>query len=152
MEYDEHQVQSVFGMADIGDDSECWRWGGTMRPHGYGTVSIGGATRGSHAVAFEMTKGAVPDGLEIDHLCHTRDCINPAHMEAVTHAENMRRRISTIGGGLGNSRKTHCIRGHPFDDMNTWQTVSAIGSPVRQCKKCHALRESARRAAARGAA
>lgn len=68
----------------------CLIWQGSLNDRGYGMSSSGGR-RLAHKVQWETVHGPVPDGLELDHLCRQRDCVNPAHLEPVTHAENMRR-------------------------------------------------------------
>lgn len=72
-------------------DGECLRWKGSRNWGGYGQISVGGRQQRVHRVAYELAKGPIPEGLEIDHLCRVRDCINPDHLEAVTHQENIRR-------------------------------------------------------------
>ena len=74
-------------------DHECWLWQGYTIPRGYGMLS--GERRGSnplyaHRVSFELHHGPVPDGLEVGHRCHTPTCVNPAHLYACTHLENVR--------------------------------------------------------------
>lgn len=69
----------------------CWLYPQTDRL-GYGVVKApGGKNVGAHRVVYESLVGPVPDGLELDHLCAVRNCVNPAHLEPVTHAENVRR-------------------------------------------------------------
>ena len=89
-------------------ETGCWRWTGRIDDRGYGRY---GRRSVAYRLAYELHVGAIPAGLEIDHLCRNRACVNPAHLEAVTHAENMRR------GAWG--RRTACANGHPFDGPNT---------------------------------
>ena len=115
----------------------CWNWLGYKSKTGYGRCGRVWA----HRRAYELLIGAIPAGLEIDHLCRNRGCVNPGHMEVVTHQENQRRGNSPYGI---NARKTHCIRGHEFSEANTY--ISPNGR--RNCRRCHADYERARRAAA----
>lgn len=74
----------------------CWLWPGYKQPNGYGQIWFGGRTQSTHRVAYELHVGPVPDGLMLDHTCHTRACFNPAHLEPVTRVQNMQNRA-----GLG---------------------------------------------------
>jgi hypothetical protein len=74
-------IQSVDG---------CWEWTGTINNVGYGSLSDGESNL-AHRFAYELLVAPIPDGLQIDHLCNVRNCVNPAHLEAVTAQENMRR-------------------------------------------------------------
>jgi hypothetical protein len=85
-----------------------------------------------HRIAWEAVHGAIPDGLTIDHLCRNPSCVNVAHMEVVTQREN-NLRGDTIPGR--NARKTHCKRGHPFNEKNTYRHMGPHG-PKRQCRAC----------------
>lgn len=70
----------------------CWRWTGAIQSAGYGSIGLGEGRVGSaHRVAYELLVGPIPPGLTIDHLCRNTWCVNPAHLEAVTHQENVRR-------------------------------------------------------------
>lgn len=69
----------------------CWVWTGSRNRNGYGQMFFDGRSRLAHRVAYAAYIGPIPDGLSIDHLCRTKCCVNPEHLEAVTASENVRR-------------------------------------------------------------
>jgi hypothetical protein len=71
--------------------SDCWLWTGTLNRDGYGRVSIGGREIGAHRAVYEALIGAVPEGMQLDHLCRVPNCVNPEHLEPVTIGEYIRR-------------------------------------------------------------
>jgi hypothetical protein len=74
----------------LGPD-DCWEWKGARNRSGYGFLHFRGKSQGAHRVAYELTHGKIPEGIELDHLCRNRLCCNPAHLEPISHDENMRR-------------------------------------------------------------
>ncbi|HEV8450554.1 MAG TPA: HNH endonuclease signature motif containing protein [Gaiellales bacterium] len=82
----------TFVVEDRGYKTPCWAWQGRTIYSGYGiTRGTDGVITTAHRAMYELHYGQVPDGLELDHLCRHRDCVNPDHVEAVTHLENVRR-------------------------------------------------------------
>lgn len=118
----------------------CWLWTGAVGDHGYGTISVNDTTRLAHRLAFEAAKGPIPSGLQIDHLCRQRMCVNPQHLEAVTHRENG---IRGVGACAFNARKTHCVNGHEFTAENTCQRKDTR-HVTRQCVACGKARRAAK--------
>jgi hypothetical protein len=119
-------------MVEKGAPDECWLWLGSKSVEGYGLINPGrsGGTSKAHRVSYEISVGPIPDGLTIDHLCRTPGCVNPSHLEPVTHRENILR-----GGGWAaqNARKTHCVNDHEFTAATT--RVNRQGKRV--CRECH---------------
>jgi len=76
----------------------CWVWQGAGNGRGYGLVRVADKLKYVHRVSFELMMGAIPSGLEIDHLCRNRACWRPDHLEPVTHQENMRRSRAALVG------------------------------------------------------
>lgn len=112
-------VDRVWAKVDRRGPDECWPWLGSLNMHGYGRIGRGSKSEGiemAHRATYELTHGPIPDGLEIDHLCRNRACVNPSHLEPVTRRVNL---LRGVGASAKNARKTHCPKGHPYDLLNT---------------------------------
>lgn len=122
----------------------CWEWIGGRSGVGYGIFMDGdGVLKGAHRVSFTMHKGDIPNGLDLDHLCRVRHCVNPAHLEPVTRRENINRGIVAEVHRARFAKITHCPSGHPYAGDNL--TFGTKGD--RRCKACGRIRTRARRAA-----
>jgi len=129
---------------DRGHASPCWIWQRYIQQHGYGVAWVKGEGRKvvAHRVVYEELVGPVPSGMELDHLCEVRCCVNPAHLRPASHRENTLR-----GNGVAsrNIMKTHCPQGHPYDEQNT----RYVEGGRRRCRACLRQQKRARREALR---
>lgn len=108
------------------EENGCWMWTGHQSTRGYPQFLHAGILAGAHRVSYTWFCGIIPEGMHIDHLCNTPMCVNPAHLEPVTNAENHRR---------GAERRTSCRRGHDFTPENTvWEDTER--GPRRRCRTC----------------
>lgn len=125
-------------------DDGCWEWQASLAGGGYGSFVVQNRRRvPAHRYAYEALRGQIPAGLQIDHLCRNRKCVNPAHMEPVTQQENIRRGES----GKHWAAKTQCPAGHAYEGHNILQTKNARGGAVRKCRMCtYARTEACRKA------
>lgn len=122
----------------VDPSSGCWVWTGTRHSAGYGKFD---GRRLAHRVIYELEVGPIPSGMQIDHLCRNRLCVNPEHMEVVTQRENILRGTSPSARA---ARKSACPLGHPYDETNTY-VVPRTGA--RHCRACHDERQRRRRSA-----
>lgn len=117
---------------------ECWEWTGSKTRNGYGQLKIGGVAMMAHRAFYEHFITEIPDGLDLDHLCRMRACVNPWHLDPVSRSVNLYR-AETLG--KYNLKKTHCPHGHEYSAANT--RFTRTGS--RCCRTCERLRQQALR-------
>ena len=115
-------------------NSGCHIWLGPDNGEGYGRWIKCKPYKYVHRVAYEAVKGPIPEGHEIHHRCRVRSCFNPEHLVAITRGEHLRATYKE------NGLKTHCIRGHVFDEKNTYHYTDPQGNNRRVCRACDALR------------
>ncbi len=118
-------------------NSGCWLWTGYLDHDGYGQFTAYAIGRRAvqiraHRWSYEHFRAPIPEGLQIDHCCRVRCCVNPSHLEPVTCKVNVHR-----GKGLAvqNIKKTHCPKGHPYDESNTLHQGKETARRCRICRR-----------------
>lgn len=86
-----HHKANRYTVEDCGHGTPCWIWQLSTVGAGYGRFQVDGKKHLAHRWHYEQVHGQIPDGLELDHLCRQYRCVNPDHLEPVTHIENVRR-------------------------------------------------------------
>jgi HNH endonuclease len=133
----------------IDEATGCWVWQRSVTRGGYGHLREGGRMQYAHRLYYERSRGPIPAGRQLDHLCRNPSCVRPDHLQPVTGQENVLR-----GDTIAARRKaqTHCVNGHPFDDENTIRR-----GRMRACRECQrqanrvAMRKRRQRLAGSGA-
>lgn len=114
-----------------GGPAACWPWTAYRTRSGYGRFNLGGKRIDTaHRVAYVLLRGPVPEGLQLDHLCRVRHCVNPAHLEPVTQRENLLRG-ATVPARY--ATRTRCVNGHEFTPENT---APGRTPGQRRCRAC----------------
>lgn len=150
-------IEDYFDRAVIKQPTGCWLFPQIDVTSGYAVLHVRALGPGNlliHRWSYEHHVGPIPDGHQIDHLCHTADtacpggrdcphrrCVNPRHLEPVTITENVLRGRGPLAT---NKRKTHCSRGHEFTPENTYRYSKRPGT--RACKRCQIETQRLRRA------
>lgn len=133
-----NSVDALMGYTSRQPDG-CILWTGAKTRSGYGKVTVNFRSYGAHRFFYESLVGKVPDGLQLDHLCRNRLCVNVKHLEAVTAKVNT---LRGDGPTAVNARKEECLRGHAFTPENTYY---AKNPPGRVCRACRAAWQRSRR-------
>lgn len=123
--------------AKVDKTATCWLWQGAKDSGGYGQIRAGRQEK-AHRLAYQWLVGAIPEGLQLDHLCRVRNCVNPDHLEPVTPRENTMR--SPVSPSAVNARKARCSAGHELGGDNRFPGEGS----GRACRTCQQARQSAR--------
>jgi hypothetical protein len=129
--------RGVWSKIALGHPCGCWEWTGAPNPNGYGYATAGSKRPLAHRLVYELLVGPIPDGLQLDHLCRNRLCVNPDHLEPVTAHVNLHR---GYGRTRFRSEQTVCVRGHDFTPENTY--INSRGN--RTCRTCSQMHEQNR--------
>lgn len=113
----------------------CWIWTGPLDTHGYGQARVTGRTAIAHRVVYTAIIGEIPAGLELDHLCRVRACVNPHHLEPVTHRENV---LRVEGVAAIAATAETCPQGHPYSGRN----LLVFSDGKRRCRACRNARDA----------
>jgi hypothetical protein len=111
----------------VGFTEGCWIWLAGRFSEGYGAFFFEGQNVGAHRMAYELLVGPIPEGMQLDHLCRSRACVNPQHLEIVTQLENIKRGVRQNA----QRNKTHCTQGHLLIGDNVLKTAGR-----RTCRPC----------------
>lgn len=143
-------IERFWAYVGLQPTDRCWSWRGPIDDNGYGLFWSGSTRTRAHRFAYELAIGPIPEGLTIDHTCHTsecdspgtdcphRRCVNPGHLEPVTQRENTLRGQTVVAA---HAAKTHCPQGHAYDEKNTH--INRAGSRV--CRACDLVRTHRKR-------
>jgi hypothetical protein len=110
------------------NEEGCWLWTGSTH-RGYAQFSIKARSRPAYRVSYRTFVGRIPEGYDVDHICENKACVNPDHLEAVTHEVNCRRR----SGWKLIDCKWYCKQGHAID----------FEANPKQCERCWRLAKAA---------
>ncbi len=108
-------------------DDGCWIWKASCYRNGYGQFYYEGRLQPAHRVSWQLYRGPIPESLTIDHLCRTKLCMNPEHLEPVTMRVNSQR---------GKGSTTVCAQGHVYDKENTGWKLDGKRGWRRYCRMC----------------
>lgn len=126
LDIDKLRAMDWWARVDIRGEHECWPWKQSSGSHGYGQTWDGKSVRLAHRVAWVLHhEDDIPEDMTVDHTCYNRKCCNPRHLQLLPNKENARNN--------GNSRKTHCPKGHEYTSENVYIQPS---NGSRRCRAC----------------
>jgi hypothetical protein len=128
-------------------NGDCWEWTRWNTSKGYGKIGLDGKIYRVHRLALQVVNGPILDGLVVDHLCRNPRCFNPKHLEAVTQKVNARRG----NAGLVQKSRTHCPKGHEYNEQNTRYNYDRRGWILRDCRVCDRMQKAAKKKAKKDA-
>jgi hypothetical protein len=137
------QKAKLWSLVDRNGPGGCWSLRRKLSESGYALFTANGVTAYAHRTVYELVKGRIPDGRELDHVCRNRWCVNPDHLEPVQPRENIMR-----GEGIcaRNSWKTHCANGHLLTVDNVIVKSKNNGRNLsRQCRTCRLAQDASYR-------
>lgn len=122
----------------IDPNSGCWLWTGSISPQGYGRFydASNPSERSAHRISYSYYIGTIPSGLDLDHKCRVRSCVNPHHLEPVTRSENLRRGIGSSILRKKYAEATHCRAGHEITTETSRMVPRKNKTPMRRCMIC----------------
>jgi hypothetical protein len=136
------QYDRVYAKISPEPNTGCWIWTGSISSTGYGNAMVGGVVKNVHRALYELEKGPIKQGLELDHLCRNRWCVNPDHLEPVTGSENCLRGVGPQRAAEHQQAKTHCPKGHAYFGDNLYlYKGSRNGKVHRGCRECRRLQK-----------
>ena len=124
MDIMDHFPDRVFPEPNTG----CWLCVSSNNKFGYARIRVSDRLIGAHRISYQITRGSIPDGFEIDHLCRVTCCVNPDHLEAVTQEENKRRQALAIETANG----FRCKSGH----LRIGEGIYHHPRGERRCREC----------------
>jgi hypothetical protein len=121
-------------------ESGCWLWVGQTSADGYGKVTVAKRSWRAHRLIYTIVRGGIPDGMQLDHLCRVRNCVNPDHLDPVDARTNLLRGETLAAA---NAAKESCKNGHPLAGDN----LAVYADGQRRCRECARINNRARQQA-----
>ena len=130
----------------VNKTDSCWLWTGSLTSRGYGCFGVAGKTTAAHRYSYQIHTGEIPQGLIICHSCDVPSCVNPEHLWAGTYADNMKDMVSKDRHGESSRKKTHCRKGHSFEEFEPLVYIKKqgrqAGKEYRTCRECKRINDA----------